>query len=47
LSSGKKKLARKKKNVTEQFEEAALAKLGGSICFVMKKNKFLWKGEED
>jgi hypothetical protein len=28
----------------EAFEKTALAKLGGSICFVSKKG-FLWKGE--
>jgi len=28
----------------EAFEKTALAKLGGSICFVSKK-AFLWKGE--
>ena len=27
---------KKVKNLTEEFEETALAKLGGSICFVSK-----------
>ena len=34
-----------KKSLTDQFEESALAKLGGSIAFVMKKNTFMWSGE--
>ena len=52
---GNYKLAKKKsvsvakkngqKDLTQQFEESALAKLGGSLCFVMKKNTFVWKGE--
>jgi hypothetical protein len=29
---------------TDAFEKTALARLGGSICFVSKK-AFLWKGE--
>ena len=29
---------------TEAFERTALARLGGSICFVSKK-AFLWKGD--
>ena len=28
----------------DAFEKTALARLGGSICFVSKKG-FLWKGE--
>lgn len=30
---------------TAEFEEKALARLGGSICFVSKR-AFLWKGDE-
>lgn len=30
-----------------RFERAALARLGGSICFVHKAHKFVWSGEED
>lgn len=30
--------------VTSDFEKKALARLGGSICFVSKKG-FLWKGD--
>lgn len=30
---------------TAEFEKKALARLGGSICFVSKKG-FLWKGEK-
>lgn len=37
--------AKKEKDLTERFEEAALAKLGGSLCFVMKKKQFVWKGD--
>jgi hypothetical protein len=29
---------------TEEFERKALARLGGSICYVSKKG-FLWQGE--
>ncbi len=29
----------------EEFEKKALARLGGSICFVSKK-AFIWKGDE-
>jgi hypothetical protein len=34
------------KSLTDQFEESALAKLGGSMCFVMKGKTFLWTGDE-
>ena len=34
-------------SLTSQLEESALAKLGGSICFVMKGTKFVWDGDED
>lgn len=30
---------------TDEFERRALARLGGSICFVSKKG-FIWQGEE-
>lgn len=36
---------RGRKSLTEQFEEAVLAKLGGSLCFVAKEKTFLWTGE--
>ena len=45
LSKGKGKAAPRrapKKDLTDQFEESALAKLGGSLCFVMKKGTFIW-----
>ena len=29
---------------TDEFEQKALSRLGGSICFVSKKG-FLWKGD--
>ena len=37
--------SRSSKSLTEQFEETALSKLGGSMCFVVKKKTFLWNGE--
>ena len=39
---GKAAAKRAKKDLTDQFEESALAKLGGSLCFVMKKGTFIW-----
>ena len=30
---------------TDEFERKALARLGGSVCFVSKKG-FVWTGEE-
>lgn len=45
-SSGR--TARKPKaSLTEQFEKQALAKLGGSLCFVTKKGNMIWSGEGD
>jgi len=48
LGKGKNKSIKRarKKDLTAKFEESALAKLGGSLCFVMKKNTFVWKGDE-
>ena len=41
-----KRVARKPKaDLTDQFEKRALAKLGGSLCFVSRKTKFVWTGE--
>ena len=34
------------KGLTENLEESALAKLGGSMCFVMKGKTFLWTGDK-
>lgn len=34
-------------DLTDQFEKSVLAKLGGSLCFVTKKTKFIWTGEDD
>ena len=47
LPKGKGTLTAKKaqKDLTQQFEESALAKLGGSLCFVMKKGTFIWTEE--
>jgi hypothetical protein len=39
--------APKPENITAEFEEKALEKLGGSIAFVMKSDTFLWDGEEE
>ena len=36
---------RAKKDLTGQFEASALAKLGGSLCFVMKKANFIWSDD--
>ena len=44
--SGVKKTRRKREDLTARFEESALAKLGGSICFVMKGKTFVWKEDE-
>ena len=48
-SKGKSKVAPQQANqdLTAQFEASALAKLGGSLCFVMKKAKFIWNEEGD
>ncbi len=37
----------KEPDFAEIFENRAAQKLGGSIAFVMKSNKFTWDGEED
>ena len=34
-------------DLTDQFEESLLARLGGSMCFVMKGKDFMWMGDED
>lgn len=49
LPKGKTKSLPKKtkKNLTARFEEKALSKLGGSLCFVTKGGTFVWEGEED
>lgn len=36
-----------KKDLTDRLEETALSKLGGSLCFVMKKGAFVWNGPTD
>ena len=41
------KPAKKKISTTEElFESRALEKLGGSIAFVMKADKFLWSDDD-
>lgn len=50
LPKGKGELSVKKagkKDLTQQLEESALAKLGGSLCFVMKKGTFIWTDTKD
>ena len=44
LPKGKGEVAAKKakKDLTDRLEETALSKLGGSLCFVMKKGTFVW-----
>lgn len=34
------------KSLTEVFEEQALAKLGGSMCFVKTGKTFVWSGDD-
>ena len=34
------------KSLTEIFEEKALAKLGGSMCFVKTGKNFVWTGDD-
>jgi len=34
------------KSLTDKLEERALAKLGGSMCFVVKGGQFVWSGDE-
>ena len=34
------------KSLTEVFEEQALAKLGGSMCFVKTGKNFIWTGDD-
>ena len=36
---------KKIKSLTEEFEENALAKLGGSIYFVSKSGSLIWDGD--
>lgn len=45
--NSKKKLAKKSKDsLSEIFEHKAFEKLGGSIAFVMKSDKFVWSPDE-
>ncbi len=32
---------------TRVFESKALERLGGSIAFVVKKDQFVWEGDDD
>ena len=49
LSKGKGEVTVKKtkKDLTDRLEETALSKLGGSLCFVMKKGAFVWSEKPD
>lgn len=38
---------KKEASLEEEFEAAALKKLGGSITFVKKSGSFIWKGEDE
>lgn len=38
---------KKNKTYTQEFEEKSMEKLGGSIAFVMKENKFVWDDPEE
>jgi hypothetical protein len=42
-----KKEADTSNRLAEIFESSAAEKLGGSIAFVMKSNKFLWDEEDN
>ncbi|MFL2763556.1 MAG: hypothetical protein ACJ0A6_00915 [Dehalococcoidia bacterium] len=37
----------KVKTITEEMEEEALSKLGGSICFVTKSDTLMWNGSDE
>jgi hypothetical protein len=36
----------KGQDAVDQFERRALERLGGSIAFVMKRNTFVWNGDQ-
>jgi len=38
---------RRDEDFTRIFESKALEKLGGSIAFVVKKDRLVWDGEDD
>lgn len=41
------KVKKVKKEYDKMFERKALEKLGGSIAFVMKSDKFVWGDDEE
>ena len=43
---GESKTGKEELTVEQKFEQESLAKLGGSIAFVMKSKSFLWEGDE-
>jgi hypothetical protein len=34
------------RSLTDEFEHATLARVGGSICFVRKASAFVWEGDD-
>jgi len=45
--NGSERQALQDNNFTKVFESKALEKLGGSIAFVVKKDQFVWEGEDN
>jgi|TARA_Y100000294_G_scaffold115812_1_gene107395 hypothetical protein len=45
-SKGKENV-KEEEHISKLFESKALEKLGGSIAFVMKGDKFVWEGEDE
>ena len=41
------KSQKENKTFSQEFEEKSMEKLGGSIAFVMKGNKFVWDDSEE
>jgi hypothetical protein len=46
-TAGEKEKKSDEQALSELFESKALEKLGGSIAFVMKSNKFVWDEDKD
>ena len=46
VEASKAQNAEEPKDLTQEFEASALAKLGGSICFVVKSETLLWNGDQ-
>ena len=45
-SSGGDEPVEQETSASAEFERRALERLGGSIAFVMKRNTFVWSGED-